>query len=203
MVRFLAALMAAANASAWVVVSRWESRGKRAKQRFKLRPPRLIEWGFNVALYSSLIYPVLVLVAPHWTVQGRGNWSSRQDAALRGSGLIAWMLGMAVVLWASRVLGPHLAVDGLVEDHKLVTHGPYRYVRHPVYAGFATIAIGTALVFRSYVLLGRAVLLMVTGRWWASAEEILLASSEGFGGVYRTYAARTGRFLPRLGRHRG
>ena len=47
MVRFLAALMAAANASAWVVVSRWESRGKRAKQRFKLRPPRLIEWGFN------------------------------------------------------------------------------------------------------------------------------------------------------------
>jgi protein-S-isoprenylcysteine O-methyltransferase Ste14 len=41
-------------------------------------------------------------------------------------------------------------------------------------------------------------MLMVTGRWWANAEERLLSSNEGFGDVYRTYAARTGRFLPRL-----
>ena len=68
---------------------------------------------------------------------------------------------------------------------------------------FAAIAIGTALVFRSYVLLGLSVMLMVTGRWWANAEERLLASAEGFGDVYRTYAARTGRFFPRLRRPLG
>lgn len=107
---------------------------------------------------------------------------------------------MAVLLWASRVLGRHLAIDGLAEDHELVTRGPYRYVRHPVYASFAAIVIGTALVFRSYVLAGLSVMLIVTGRWWAHAEERLLASSEGFGDVYRTYAAHTGRFLPRLRR---
>jgi hypothetical protein len=49
-------------------------------------------------------------------------------------------------------------------------------------------------------MLGLSVMLMVSGRWWASAEETLLASSEGFGDVYRSYAARTGRFFPRLGR---
>ncbi|MBA2632497.1 MAG: isoprenylcysteine carboxylmethyltransferase family protein [Chloroflexi bacterium] len=110
---------------------------------------------------------------------------------------------MAVLLWGSRVMGRHLAIDGLAEDHELVTHGPYRYLRHPVYASFAAIASGTALVFRSYVMLGLSVMLVVTERWWASAEERLLASTEGFGDSYRTYAARTGRFFPRLRRSFG
>jgi protein-S-isoprenylcysteine O-methyltransferase Ste14 len=113
------------------------------------------------------------------------------------------MLGVAVLLWASRVMGRHLAIDGLAEDHELVTHGPYRYVRHPVYVSFAALAVGTALAFRSYVLLGLSVMLMITGRWWANAEEELLASTEGFGDVYRTYAARTGRFYPRFERPQG
>jgi protein-S-isoprenylcysteine O-methyltransferase Ste14 len=200
MVRLLATVMAAVNVSAWIVVSRWERPGRSARYRVKLRAPSLIELGFNAGLYTSLVYPVLVVVAPRWTFEGPGNWSSRRDGALRAGGLVSWILGMAVMLWASRVMGRHLAIDGLAEDHELVTHGPYRYVRHPVYASFAAIVIGTALVFRSSVLAGFSVMLMVTGRWWANAEERLLASSEGFGDVYRAYAARTGRFLPRLRR---
>jgi protein-S-isoprenylcysteine O-methyltransferase Ste14 len=107
-------------------------------------------------------------------------------------------MGVAVLLWASRVMGRHLAIDGLAEDHELVTRGPYHYVRHPVYAAFAAIAIGTALAFRSYLVLGLSAMVVIAGRWWASAEEGLLASSEGFGDAYSTYAARTGRFVPRL-----
>lgn len=95
-------------------------------------------------------------------------------------------------------MGRHMAIDGVAEDHDLVTHGPYRYVRHPIYASLAAIALGTALVFRSFVVLGLSVMLMVSGRWWANAEESLLGSADGFGDVYRTYAARTGRFFPRL-----
>ena len=203
MVRLIATVMAAVNASTWIAVSRWESLGKRAQHRVKLRAPRLVRLGFDLGLYSSLVYPVLVVVAPRWTFEGWGNWSSRRDGALQASGLVSWMLGMAVLLWASRVMGRHLAIEGLAEDHELVRHGPYRYLRHPVYASFAAIAIGTAFVFRSSVLLGLSVMLIVTGRWWANAEERLLASSEGFGDVYRSYAARTGRFLPRLGRRWG
>lgn len=200
MVRLLAALMAAVGASAWVLVSRWERPGKGAQHRVTLRAPRLIRLGFDVSLYTSFVYPVLVLIAPRWTYEGWGNWSSSIDAALQASGLVLWVLGMVVFLSASWVMGRHLAVDGLAEDHELVTHGPYRFLRHPVYASFAAIAIGAALVFRSYVLLGLSVVLVVTGRWWANAEERLLASTEGFGDIYRTYAARTGRFFPRLRR---
>jgi protein-S-isoprenylcysteine O-methyltransferase Ste14 len=199
MVRLLAVVMAAVNASAWIAVSRWERPGARAQHRVRLRAPRLVRLGFGAGLYASLLYPVLVVVTPRRTFEGKGNWSSRRDGALQTSGLILWMLGMAVLVWASRVMGRHLAIDGLAEDHDLVTHGPYRYLRHPVYASFAAIAIGTTLVFRSYVMLGLSVMMVVTGRWWANAEERLLASSQGFGDAYRTYAARTGRFFPRLG----
>ena len=123
MVRLLAALMAAVHASAWVLVSRWERRGNGAQHRVKLRAPRLIRLGFDVGLYTSLVYPVLVVIAPRWTYEGWGTWSSSIDAALQAGGLVLWMLGVAVLLWASWVMGRHLAIDGLAEDHELVTHG--------------------------------------------------------------------------------
>jgi protein-S-isoprenylcysteine O-methyltransferase Ste14 len=191
--------MAAASASVWVVVSRWERPGHGAKHRVKLRAPPIVRWGFDVGLFGSLAYPVLVVIAPASTYEGWANWSSNADRAVQAVGLVLWMLGIAVLLWASRVMGGHLAIDGLGEDHELVTDGPYRYVRHPVYASFVAISVGTALVFRSYAVLGMSVLLLVTGRWWANAEERLLGSTEGFGDAYTIYAARTGRFVPRLG----
>ena len=190
--------MAAVHASAWLLVSRWEQPGKGAQHRVKLRAPRFIRLGFDVSLYASFLYPVLVLIGPRWISEGRGTWSSSIDGVLLAGGLVLWMLGVAILLWASWVMGRYLAIDGLAEDHQLLTHGPYRYLRHPVYVSFAAIAIGTALVFRSYVVLGLSVMLMITGRWWADAEERLLASPEGFGHVYRAYATRTGRFFPNL-----
>ena len=54
-------------------------------------------------------------------------------------------------------------------DHQLVSDGPY----HPVYTAMIAVAVGTTLVFRSYLLLGVAALSIVTHLWWAAAEEKL------------------------------
>jgi protein-S-isoprenylcysteine O-methyltransferase len=91
-----------------------------------------------------------------------------------------------------------MSQDGVTEDHQVVDSGPYRYVRHPVYGSFTAIAAGLGLVFRSYVLVGVAAGWLAASLWWAAAEEALLSSSEGLGAAYRSYSARTGRFLPRL-----
>jgi len=153
-----------------------------------------------LAQIAPLVYPILVVVAPGWGYDGWLNWSSGIDRILQTVGIGIWAAGMSVVVWAAWTLGRYMAVNGLAVDHELIRHGPYRYVRHPVYGSFTAIAVGTALIFRSYLLTAVAVAWVTAARWWAAAEEQLLTSPEGFGDAYRRYADRTGRFLPRLRR---
>lgn len=196
--QLLAALMTVAHGATWLLVSRWERPGRQAQLRAKLRPPALISNGGDLAQVVPLLYPVFVVVAARWSYDGWLNWSSRIDLLLQGIGLGLWAAGIIVVVWAARVLGRYMSVDGLTVDHQLVTSGPYRYIRHPVYASFTAIAAGTSLVFRSYLLMGVAVVWVAATMWWVAAEEKLLASNQGFGDHYRAYSKRTGRFLPRL-----
>jgi protein-S-isoprenylcysteine O-methyltransferase Ste14 len=199
-VQLLAALMATVHGVVWVLASRWERPGRSAQLRVRISPPPLLGRGGDVAQITPLVYPVLVIVAPGWGYDGWLNWSTGVDLTLQAVGLGIWAVGISVVVWAAWTLGRHLAVDGLAVDHELITHGPYRYARHPVYGSFTAIAVGTALIFRSYLLVAVAVAWVTAARWWMAAEEELLTSPEGFGDAYRRYADRTGRFLPRLRR---
>jgi protein-S-isoprenylcysteine O-methyltransferase len=195
--------MTVVNGAMWVLVSRWERPGRTAPIRTRLQPPAFIRWGGDLTQVVPLVYPVVVAVAPGWGFEGWLNWSSGIDSVLQDIGLGLWAMGVTVVVWAGRVLGRYMSVDGLTVDHGLVTSGPYRYVRHPVYTGFTAIAVGTGLVFRSYPLMGMAVIWVAATRWWVEAEEELLASRQGFGDRYLAYTERTGRFLPRLRPPRG
>jgi protein-S-isoprenylcysteine O-methyltransferase Ste14 len=80
----------------------------------------------------------------------------------------------------------------------IVTWGAYRRIRHPFYAAFLLILAGAFLFAPS---LGTAATLafgaLQLNRTAAGEERRLAASA--FGADYRTYVARTGRFLPRLG----
>lgn len=192
--------MAAAHGVLWVLASRWERPGRSAQLRARISPPPLLGRGGDVAQIAPLVYPIVVVLAPGWGYGGWLNWSSGLDLVLQVVGIGIWAVGMWVVGWAAWTLGRHMAVNGLAVDHELITHGPYRYVRHPIYSSFTAIAVGTALIFRSYLLVAVAVVWVTATRWWGAAEEDLLASPEGFGDAYRTYTDRTGRFLPRLRR---
>jgi protein-S-isoprenylcysteine O-methyltransferase Ste14 len=81
------------------------------------------------------------------------------------------------------------------DDHELVTTGPYRWIRNPLYTAGALLLFGLGLVSASWVLGGVAVLTIVAMRWRLTTEEAQLESR--FGQKYRDYVARTGRFLPR------
>jgi protein-S-isoprenylcysteine O-methyltransferase Ste14 len=193
-VRLLAVLMAVAHGTVWVLGSRWGRPGRTARLRASLRaPPPIVRAGYG-ALLIPLLYPAFVAAAPGWGYEGPLNWSSR----LQGVGLGLWITGVIVLVWAIRVLGHYLEVDGVTEDHELVASGPYRYVRHPVYSAFAAVAAGLGLVFRSYLLAAVAAVWLAAAMWWAAEEETLLAAPDGLGEAYRAYSERTGRFLPRL-----
>lgn len=194
--------MSATNAAAWMLWSRWERPGYGVELRARLQPLPLLGRGGDLVQVAPLVYPVLVVVVPGWAYVGWLNWSTSIDPALQTLGFGLWALGVAVGLWAARAIGEYGAVIGVTVDHRLVSDGPYRYVRHPIYTAMITITLGTTLVFRSYLLLGVAALSIGAHLWWAAAEEKLLRSPDGLGNTYRTYASGTGRFLPRLRRGR-
>ena len=201
-IQLLAAVMAVVNATAWVLWSRWERPGYRVELQARLQPHPLIARGGDLVQVAPLVYPVLVVASPGWAYEGWMNWSTGIDLVLQAVGLGLWALGLAVGLWAGQAIGAYGAVSGVTVDHELVSGGPYRYMRHPIYTALIAIAVGTTLVFRSYLLLGVAALSTAAHLWWATAEERLLSSPEGLGHVYDTYASRTGRFLPRVRRAR-
>jgi protein-S-isoprenylcysteine O-methyltransferase Ste14 len=97
-------------------------------------------------------------------------------------------LGSALVLWR---LGKSFSI--LPEARRLVTRGPYSYVRHPLYTVEIITIVGTALQFAapwSWVIAGSVVILL----WIRSHfEEQVLAESFPEYGAYR---ARTKRFIP-------
>lgn len=199
--QIVAAVMTVTNAAVWLLASRWERPGKHFRLRVQVRPPFLIRRGGNLVQAFPLVYPVFVLVAPGWGYDGALNWSSGLDLVLQSVGLVLWAVGIAVVLWAVHVMGGYAAVTGVTVHHQLVSAGPYRLVRHPIYTSVIAITVGTTLIFRSHLLLGVAVFSLIAHSWWAAAEEELLSSAEGLGESYRTYASRTGRFLPKVWRN--
>ncbi|HUE05561.1 MAG TPA: isoprenylcysteine carboxylmethyltransferase family protein [Bryobacteraceae bacterium] len=62
-------------------------------------------------------------------------------------GLILCALGLSLAVWARKYLGKNWGMPMSVkEDPELVTTGPYRYVRHPIYSGILLAMLGSALV---------------------------------------------------------
>lgn len=62
-------------------------------------------------------------------------------------GVIILAAGVAFAIWARRHLGRDWSgTPSMKEGHELVTSGPYRFVRHPIYTGITVAFIGSALV---------------------------------------------------------
>ena len=110
------------------------------------------------------------------------------------AGIILIFAGLLLTTVSVVALGPSMTVlprpsprGGLVEA------GPYRVIRHPVYAGLVILAVGAGLARASVIGLGIAVVLAVFLDLKARREESLLAAK--FPG-YVEYRARTARFIP-------
>ena len=117
-----------------------------------------------------------------------------------GVGVLA--IACALLAWTFRCLGRNLT-DTVVTrlQHTLVLHGPYRWIRHPFYDSAALLMVGFSLIAANWFLFvsGVVVFCLLVSRT-RTEEEHLVAR---FGDGYRTYMERTGRFLPRIGPHRG
>ena len=118
---------------------------------------------------------------------------------IRLVGSAVFLAGDILFVWTHRSLGrnwsPRLEI---MENHTLITTGPYRYVRHPLYAAALIIALGLSLVSANWLLAltwtGASIWLFLRRM---PAEEAMMI--EEFGDEYRDYMKRTGRLIPRIG----
>ncbi len=112
-------------------------------------------------------------------------------------GFALGIFGAVMLLWAPVTLGRFFVHKAVVfQDHALVTAGPYRFVRHPVYSGYLAMLLGSGLGTLNLCLLLLWPFSLLGILVQARSEEQLLESK--FGQVYQNYAGRTGQLIPRF-----
>jgi len=148
--------------------------------------------AFNsLAAVATLAY----LIAPQWM-----GWSALPlPAWLRWIGIAAGLLTIALFLWVHRALGENWSASvEPKEQHALVTSGPYRWVRHPMYTTMLVWTLAFFLLSANWFVGITWLALSILAASRAGAEEAALI--EKFGAEYRAYMQRTPRFLPGLRR---
>jgi protein-S-isoprenylcysteine O-methyltransferase Ste14 len=134
-----------------------------------------------------------------------GIWFSQEFSSLRTNPvaqtlpvqIISTVLvaaGMAFAVWARVHLGKNWSpTPSVQENHELVTSGPYRFVRHPIYTGIITALLGSALTGGLVWIL---VFLAFTGMiaWRVGKEEEFM--QETFPDQYPAYKKRTKAVIP-------
>lgn len=129
-------------------------------------------------------------------------WSDRHnllafDGAdfLRYVGLILFAPSFLAMNWVEATLGKLFSVQVTVQEgHRLITGGPFRYLRHPRYLGIMLMNVGIALVFRSGLGLLLAAGLIGVLLWRIHDEEALM--HQAFGAEWEAYMQKSWRLIP-------
>jgi len=108
---------------------------------------------------------------------------------------ILCICGIAFAIWARRHLGSNWSSHpALKEGHELVISGPYRIVRHPIYTGMLTAALGSVMDTHKAIWLYFTVVMTATFVYRIHVEEAIMVRT--FPDSYPDYKARTSALIP-------
>jgi protein-S-isoprenylcysteine O-methyltransferase Ste14 len=150
--------------------------------------------GPIVLLFLSAAIIVVFAAAPHFLA-----WAALPlPEAVRWTGLGVAFVAFALLEWAQSALGRNWSLRAqLLESHELVTVGPYRWVRHPMYSAGLLASVSVLLLSANWLVGGCWLLMHV----WQFTLKIPLEEelmTQQFGDAYRQYARTTGRLIPRI-----
>ena len=188
--RLILALGLAVSAPvAWYYRYRAGASGEKLDHR---QEGRFINLTMGPCAFGAMAGLAIFLVHPAWM-----SWASVPlAAALRSVGVVIGLPAVALGIWTFRSLGRNVTRTVVTRrEHTLITSGPYRYVRHPLYVTYALAFAANALITANWfiALTSFAFVTLLVIRT-ATEEEKLV---ERFGDGYRRYMARTGRFFLR------
>lgn len=189
----------------WIAVAMWVVGVSTIGLVVKHYNPRLLEarakWRRKDTkpfdrIFLAIFFPLLMIQPPLAGLDAvRYRWSSVPFAFVY-VGAILFALSVVVIAWALAV-NPYAESTVRIQTDRgqtVVTSGPYRFVRHPMYAGFVPMYLALPLVWGSVwaLVLAVAIILLLI---WRTAREDQTLRQELPG--YEEYAARTRyRLLP-------
>lgn len=137
--------------------------------------------------------PFVYLINPTWMAWskiGLPEWT-------RWLGVVLGVVGVLGVYWLFSSIGSGISpTSGTRKEHKLVTNGIYKYIRHPLYTFGSSLFIAFGMMADNWFIALLGVLAFIGMAIRTPKEEANLI--EKFGDEYREYMKRTGRFLPKL-----
>ena len=172
-------------------------RGSQSGERIS----RTREEGLRILLFLWLgtlgtVAGVVYVVAPE-----RIKWASlTMPTWLRWAGAGLASAALPLFLWTHQELGKNWSIALATKERQtLVSSGPYRWVRHPMYTAISAWWLGSFLLSANWVVGVAALGLGLLCAARVGDEEALMIDE--FGDQYRSYMKRTGRFLPPMPAH--
>jgi protein-S-isoprenylcysteine O-methyltransferase Ste14 len=139
----------------------------------------------------------ILLVAITYSLLWQGRFWERSPQS--------WQIALSILLFAlasllswagARALGRQWRIDaGLSADHELITSGPYRFVRHPIYTSLLCVLLATGVLITPWWLLLLSLLPFITGTEIRVRIEDNLLTSQ-FGERFVEYHKRVPAYIP-------
>jgi protein-S-isoprenylcysteine O-methyltransferase Ste14 len=160
----------------------------RAREGTPVMMARLL---FAAPLYLPIIAYMLNPGWMTWAALSLPNW-------LRWLGAAIGLAMLPLLYWVFRSIGSNISETTLTKkNHRLVTHGPFQWVRHPLYSAATVVLVSMSILAANWFMLMMAcialigIVVLVIPR----EEKELIRK---FGAEYQDYMRRTGRLAPRL-----
>ena len=154
------------------------------------------------ALWLGWFLVILAWVGQPWLMGGTVDlpglrlFPALLHPAVMALGLVLVALGYAGTLWTYAVMGSSWRIGvNAQETTLLVRHGPFHWVRHPIYALQAVMLIGAGLLLPTTLSFAIVATHYVCVRLKVRDEELYLERVHG--AAYREYCSQTGRLFPR------
>ena len=145
-----------------------------------------IIWVVNLAAIALGVFAAYRL---YWC---RTPWPQ----AFLDAGYGLFVLGLALRWYSIIYLGRFFTTNvAIAADHRIIDTGPYRYIRHPSYAGALLAILGLCLSFQNWA---SALIIFIpcfaANHWRIHIEEKALR--DALGEPYQAYMQRTKRLIP-------